>query len=414
MSVWEVQEGETRLGLAERSAARLAAKRSGAALYLITGNKSGAVIFKKGITMPRNDMVLTGHVLRLECCNRISAPSPEGTSDDTERLSRKIALGARPGRNARFLEGVIAEDELRKSDSHGSASAHIRWEQFCQLAQLLAFTLEQTKYRKLAAAVRSCHRVFRGFECSNGHTHAKSANSCSVRLCPFEMRARSMRALHRFRSIVEGLLQGKYVVFAIRNAPSNGLAEGIEHLFASFTRLRKMPIFRGVRGAIVALEVTYNREMMEPDYPGERLPWHPHLNVVLDAPFIPFEELRDAWMLATEGRGRTAFIREVDRGTANELLKYVTKLLDFIDVPLAVEEFLDATHRRRFVRTYGSLYGLNIEDEPAGHCPDCDSRNLRLIAHTLYPHQVFFDSEGVLRIHAWARPYAHVVVSRDG
>ena len=216
--------------------------------------------------------------------------------------------------------------------------------------------------------------------------------------------ARAMRALHRFRPMIDGLPQGKYLVLAERNTPSGGLAEGIQHLFDSFDRLRKMPIFRGVRGAIVALEITYNREMMEPDFCGERLPWHPHLNIVADAPFIPFEELRDAWILATEGRGRTAFVRSVDRGTANELLKYVTKLLDFIDVPLAVEEFLASTHRRRFIRTYGSMYGLKIEDEPDGCCPDCDSRTLRVVAHTLYPHQIFFDSVGVLRIHGWALP----------
>lgn len=161
-------------------------------------------------------------------------------------------------------------------------------------------------------------------------------------------------------------------------------------------------MFRHVRGAIVALEITYNREMMEPDFKGERLPWHPHLNIVFDAPFIPFEQLRDAWIQASEGRGRTAFIREVDRGTAHELLKYVTKLLDFIDVPLAVEEFLDATHRRRFIRTYGTLYALNIEDESHGRCPDCASRDIRMIAHILYPNQVFLDHDGVLRVHDWA------------
>jgi len=217
--------------------------------------------------------------------------------------------------------------------------------------------------------------------------------------------------------MIEGLPEGKYVVLAIRNAPLGGLAEAIQHLFESLNRLRKMPVFRGVRGALVALEITYNREMMEADYQHERLPWHPHLNVVLDAPFIPFDQLRDAWIQATQGRGRTAFIRAVDRGTANELLKYVTKLLDFIDVPVAVEEFLDATHRRRFIRTYGSLYGLNIEAESAGQCPDCDSRTLRLVARTLYSNQVYIDSEGILRVHDWALAVPRnvtVVATGDG
>jgi len=362
---------------------------------------------------------LTGRAARLESGNGNDA-LPAGTGDapdDSERLSRTLALGAAPGRNARWLEGVLAEDELRRPNAPESRCAQQRWKQFRELADLLAFTLEQTRYRKLAPAVRSCHQVFRGFACSNGHVHAKASNSCPVRICPFEMRARSMRSLHRFRSMIEGLPEGKYVVLAIRNAPLGGLAEAIQHLFESLNRLRKMPVFRGVRGALVALEITYNREMMEADYQHERLPWHPHLNVVLDAPFIPFDQLRDAWIQATQGRGRTAFIRAVDRGTANELLKYVTKLLDFIDVPVAVEEFLDATHRRRFIRTYGSLYGLNIEAESAGQCPDCDSRTLRLVARTLYSNQVYIDSEGILRVHDWALAVPRnvtVVATGDG
>jgi hypothetical protein len=347
---------------------------------------------------------LTGRAVRLESSEKINAVPTDRIDalDDSERQSRALALGFAPGSNARWLEGVLAEDELRQPEASRSRCVEQRWKQFRELADLLAFTLERTKYRKLARAVRSCHQTFRGFACLNGHVHAKATDSCSVRLCPFEMRTRSMRALHRFHSIIEGLPQGKYVVLAERNAGLGELGKAVQHLFESLTRLRKMPIFRGVRGAIVALEITYNRNVMEPDFRGERLPWHPHLNVVLDAPFLPFEQLRDAWIQATEGRGRTAFIRGVDRGTANELLKYVTKLLDFIDVPDAVEEFLDATHRRRFIRTYGSLYGLNIEDEPPARCPDCDSPTLRLVAHTLYPHQVFIDSEGILRIHKWA------------
>ena len=351
---------------------------------------------------------LTGRAARLESGSE-AASSLVGAGDavdDSERLSRALTMGAAPGRNARWLEGVLAEDELRRPENSRSRCVEQRSKQFRELADLLAFTLEHTRYRKLAPAVRSCHQLFRGFACANGHVHATPSSSCAVRLCPWEMRARAMRALHRFRSMIEGLPQGKYLVLAERNAPTGGLVEGIRHLFESWDRFRKMPIFRQVRGAIVALEITYNREMMEPDFRGERLPWHPHLNIVFDAPYIPFEQLRDAWIRATEGRGRTAFIRPVDRGTANELLKYVTKLLDFIDVPRAVEEFLDATHRRQFIRTYGCLYGLNIEDEPHGRCPDCDSPCLTLIAHSLYPNQIFIDAHGVPRIHEWALPAA--------
>ena len=124
----------------------------------------------------------------------------------------------------------------------------------------LALSLEQTKYKKLACAVRSCHDIFRGYACPNGHIHAKSSNSCSVRICPFEMRARAMRALHRFQHIIGSLQEGKYLVLAERNVSEHNLTAGIKHLFESWNRFRKMPIFRQVRGAIIALEITYNRQ----------------------------------------------------------------------------------------------------------------------------------------------------------
>jgi hypothetical protein len=100
---------------------------------------------------------LTGRAARLESWAGTEA-SPGGPADapeDAERLSYRLALGAAPGTNARWLEAVLAEDELRRRDKSGSRCAERRWNQFRELADLLAFTLEQTEYKKLAPAV-SC------------------------------------------------------------------------------------------------------------------------------------------------------------------------------------------------------------------------------------------------------------------
>src|ERR1039458_4796729 len=87
----------------------------------------------------------------------------------------------------------------------------------------------------------------------NGHGHvwAEPVNSCHVRLCPFDMRERAARALHRFHSVVDGLKAGKYAVFAERNCPVGPLAAGIKSLFAAWNRLRKHPVWQQIGRAHV-------------------------------------------------------------------------------------------------------------------------------------------------------------------
>ena len=71
---------------------------------------------------------LTGRATRLE--STVGAEAFQMGMDDvlevSERLSRAITLVAAPGRNARWLEGVVAEDELRKSSEPRSRTAEKR------------------------------------------------------------------------------------------------------------------------------------------------------------------------------------------------------------------------------------------------------------------------------------------------
>lgn len=216
-----------------------------------------------------------------------------------------------------------------------------------------------------------------------------------------------MRALHRFRGVIDGLPEAKYLVLAERSCAVGDLRKGVESLYRAWQKLRKQSAWKLVRGALTVLEVTYNRE---------KKTWHPHLNVVLDGPYIPFEQLRDSWIHATGGKGRTAFIRKANGGTAKELIKYITKVVEFIDCPEAVEDFLGGTRGRRFIRTYGTLYGIGVEEAEEeggeGHrcCPECGSKDIDIYAMCLYEHQVRFDGRGVLRVplgvqqaRAWAQ-----------
>jgi hypothetical protein len=74
-------------------------------------------------------------------------------------------------------------------------------------------------------------------------------------------------------------------------------------------------------------------------------------------------ERRTAWNAANR---RVLDLRPVmDReGAAREVLKYITKSADFCDIPEAVEAFCNAVRGARMVQTFGSWYGVNLDEEP--------------------------------------------------
>lgn len=210
------------------------------------------------------------------------------------------------------------------------------------------------------------------------------------------MRARSMAAVHKFGPVLEKLQDPRYIVLTVENCALEELRRGIDDLFSAFGRLRHSKLWDEVRGALAVLEVTFNEQ--------ERT-WHPHINIVVDGPYIEKAALDAAWLRSTQGKGRITWIERADHRTVFELIKYVTKLADFVHIPEAVEWFLVATHGKRFIRTYGSLYGLKLEEldgedgeepnQPA--CPDCHCRQVEELPTSLRIDDVYLDSSGALR-----------------
>lgn len=258
-----------------------------------------------------------------------------------------------------------------------------------ELQKDLIETLSRTKdHRHLVPRVAACHHTFRHWRCDQNHDWAEAEHSCSVRVCPHDSRRRSLVLAGRMEKFLVGMTGLRYAVFAERN--TEDLRQGIVSLWEAWTRLRRSVRWKKyVRGCIVAMEVTYNREENT---------WHPHLNVLMQGEYFPFEELNQAWITATEGRGKTSFIRAADAGTVRELIKYVTKLSDLIGKPSALDEFLTAVFRRRLVRTYGTFYGLPVDDEenPGVCCPDCQSQNTIRLGY-VPSHQISLDAKGILR-----------------
>jgi hypothetical protein len=140
---------------------------------------------------------------------------------------------------------------------------------------------------------------------------------------------------------------------------------------------------------VAVLEVTFNRETRC---------WHPHLNVLVDGPYMPQADLLAEWTVITEGEGVAGvWIEQATADTLPELFKYVTKLVDFVEDVDAVREFLRGTKGLRFVRTYGEYYGFEVEGEKGAlKCPDCGSTVVHRVGY-MDAEQLWRDGFGVLR-----------------
>lgn len=259
----------------------------------------------------------------------------------------------------------------------------------------------------LGWASRAVSQVVSRLALRQRHLWARPGFTCKNRLCPFEMRARSMAAVHRFGPILETLEDPRYIVLTVENCALEELRRGIDDLFSAFGRLRHSKLWIEVRGALAVLEVTFNEE---------KRTWHPHINIVVDGPYIEKAALDAAWLRSTRGKGRITWIERADHRTVFELIKYVTKLADFVHIPEAVGAFLDATRKTRFLRTYGCLYGLKIEDEesengkdPLTACPDCGSKEVVRLRKCFVRDDVFFDGKAILRFCEPVDPFAVVV-----
>lgn len=248
----------------------------------------------------------------------------------------------------------------------------------------LVETLGYSRHRALAPRVESCHRSFRHWRCENNHDWAEAENSCCVRVCPHCSRRRSLILAGRIQKHIMGREGLRYVVLAERNCEN--LQDGMRSLWEAWSKLRRSVQWQvKVKGCIVALEVTRN---------AKDGTWHPHLNVLMEGDYFPFALLNRLWIRATRGNGKTSHIQAADAGTVRELIKYVTKISDLLGQPAALDEFLDVLTRKRTVRTYGTFYGIAVDDEenPGVECPDCGSHTSIRLGH-VHPSQVSFDFE---------------------
>lgn len=193
--------------------------------------------------------------------------------------------------------------------------------------------------------------------------------TCGSRHCPvcgirrkMQLQERLMAKLPTFRKH-----EWKFITLTLRSA-HNSLKEQLDHLIASFRRMRQRQAWREhVEFGWAVIEVTWNEKRQQ---------WHPHLHCIAKSNFFPQKLLSDQWKECSNG-SPIVDIREI--GDAKSRIAYVAKyigkgpdLREAKNPRKVAMEYVAALKSRRMLIGFGSPPALpDVVGEGKNDCdPD--------------------------------------------
>lgn len=172
------------------------------------------------------------------------------------------------------------------------------------------------------------------------------SNHCSLRWCPMCSSAKSFFVTESVTELIHGMKHPKMITLTLKHT-SSPLADQIEHLYASFRRLRKMkPIEKKITGGVWFFQIKKTKQTNE---------WHPHLHMLVDGEYIAQRYLSNLWRKASYG-SYVVFIKPVKdpQKSAEYVARYAVKpaYLVYYSLQDGVE-IVTALHGRRICGTWG-------------------------------------------------------------
>lgn len=197
---------------------------------------------------------------------------------------------------------------------------------------------------------------------------------CRNRACPTCQMHKSQRLAASIEEAISRIDTPRLLTLTIQSG-EKPLREQIDHLWASYRRLRQQRLWRASqRGAIAVMEITLNLQTQQ---------WHPHLHIIIDGDFIQQKQWSAAWEKASEG-SPIVDIRLIrsKKQAASYVASYVAKKSTSSRWPAEkIIEHIDALHGRRVNNSCGSL--RNIKSEEAAPAPKIDPTQ-----HLIRPSQL--------------------------
>jgi len=141
-----------------------------------------------------------------------------------------------------------------------------------------------------------------------------AANRCHSRFCIPCQQERGRLIAANIRDKLPRV-RLRFMTLTVR-AHDQTLRTALDHLYASFTKLRRTRTWKQhVAGGLAILEVNWRPEQNR---------WHPHFHIIYQGKFFPHESLKQAWLAAT-GDSWIVDVRAIR--TFDDVTAYITKYL---------------------------------------------------------------------------------------
>ena len=222
-----------------------------------------------------------------------------------------------------------------------------------------------------AGKISDCRIEYKIGQCDDCGEVVAYPLSCSERLCPDCSRARAERLIEEHHDILAQIRAPKMLTLTFKSVKHIN-REYLRFMRKCFSRLLRSKVMGSCWGGIYSFEFTYHKTTG----------WHPHIHAVIGSGFIAQDELSNTWERISGAK--IVDIRAIDRDVKKwdgirEVVKYSTKLVDFIDNPDLLEEYLQATERVKLVQGFGSLYRVACRkhgDIDTHTCPICGGQRI--------------------------------------
>lgn len=171
-------------------------------------------------------------------------------------------------------------------------------------------------------------------------------------------------ANERSRAIAASVLeiaankQLRFLTLTVKSA-DEPLSEVLDKLYGAFQSFRRRKLWRTkVDGGCAFLEIKRSCQNTR---------WHPHLHILIEGRYFPYQKLKAAWYAIT-GDSFIIDIRLVrdSRQASYYVTKYAAKPLhkSYLDDPLRLDEAILALHGRKLVLTFGNWRGITLSVRP--------------------------------------------------
>lgn len=192
------------------------------------------------------------------------------------------------------------------------------------------------------------------------HEYFLAGSSCHDRFCVPCARVRGDRLALTILDTLDGR-PVRFVTLTLKHA-QQPLSDQLDHLYASFRRLRQTALWKkACKGGCAILEITHSDTSNA---------WHPHFHVLVHGGYVPQALLKAAWLKAT-GDSSIVDIRMVqsEHHISRYVSKYVSKPFDrsVIDRPSLLDELILGVHKRRMVITFGTWRGIRLTQTAGDH-----------------------------------------------